>query len=159
MRMYPKEIRSLKQLEQEKKRLHKQLDELEDQELFSMSSLMSRGNKKKGAKDEEDGGFDLSSLIAMLPISNPIIKTVLPLVQSRVMALLQRKAAPVAGATIAATESATAQTTGQKVKHAALAVGKDIVIGYLKWKAIELTFKGVRHLVNKQKEKREAAIN
>ena len=153
MRMYPKEIRSLKELEQEKKRLQKQLKELDEQELFSMDSLLD-GSRKKNADDDAGGGFDISSLISMIPISNPIIKTILPLVQSRVMGMFQKKTSAATEQT--ASSSSAAPTPGQKVKNAALAVGKEVLLGYLKWKAIELSYKGVRHLVNKQKAKKAA---
>lgn len=154
MRMYPKEIRSLKELEQEKKRLQKQLKELDEQELFSMDSLFGGGSKKKDAGEDAGGGFDISSLISMIPISSPIIKTILPLVQGRIMGMFQKKT-PAATEQTASSSSA-APTPGQKVKNAALAVGKEVLLGYLKWKAIELSYKGVRHLVNKQKAKKAA---
>lgn len=163
MKGYPKEIRSLKELEKEKKRLQKQLEELKEQDFFSMPKF-GGGKRKKTDDDEDGGGFDIMSLITMLPISNPIIRTALPLLKSQLTSFIQKKTAPAAATVETVSNSVQTlnpgtQTTGQKVKHAAIAVAKDVVIGYLKWKAIELAFKGVRHLVNKQREKKEAAIS
>ena len=160
MNIYPRELNSLKALEQEKKRLNRQLDELNKEELFSLSALTG---KHSGDSSDKAGSFDISSLIGMLPISNPFIVTLLPIIQKRLFKTVEEKltfkktkidkvrvAEPV-------DEEALHHTVMHKVKKAAGSVAKEVILGYLKWKAIELAFKGTRHLIKKQQEKKRAS--
>ncbi len=159
MNIYPRELNSLKALEQEKKRLNRQLDELNKEELFSLSALTG----KRSGDSEKAGGFDISSLIGMLPISNPFIATLLPIIQKRLFKTVEDKLTfkktkidkvRVAGPV---DEEALHHTVMHKVKKAAGSVAKEVILGYLKWKAIELAFKGTRHLIKKQQEKKRAS--
>lgn len=156
MKMYPKELHSLKAIEQEKKKLRRQLRKIEDEDLFSFGN---KSNKKSGSDEASSEGFDMSSLLGMLPISNPFIATLLPILQKRLFKTIEQK--------ISGEKSQVKETVAQqvvhaepgvmnKVKTAAGNIGKEVIMGYLKWKAIELTYKGVRQIIKAQKAKRKA---
>ena len=48
---------------------------------------------------------------------------------------------------------------GKRVQKIAITVGKELIGGYLKWKAVELSVKGVRYLVRKTKEKKDKEVS
>lgn len=161
MKIYPRELHSLKALEQEKKRLNKQLKELDEEDIFSLKSIT--GKKSNGDAAGGGGSFDISSLLGMLPISNPFVATLLPIIQRRLFKTVEekltfkktkidkvRKAAEVDG-------EALHHTVMYKVKKAAGSAAKEVILGYLKWKAIELAFKGTRHLIKQQQAKKRAS--
>jgi len=160
MKIYPRELHSLKALEQEKKRLHKQLKELDEEEIFSLKSITG----KKGAGESAGGGgFDISSLLGMLPISNPFVATLLPIIQRRLFKTVEDKLTfkktKIDKVRIAAEVDGEAlhHTVMHKVKKAAGTAAKEVIFGYLKWKAIELAFKGAKHLIKQQQAKKRAS--
>lgn len=158
MKIYPRELHSLKALEQEKRRLQKQLKELDEEEIFSLKSITG----KKDDNSKGGGGFDISSLLGMLPISNPFVTTLLPIIQRRLFKTVEDKLTfkktkidKVRTAT-AVDEQALHHTVMYKVKKAAGSAAKEVILGYLKWKAIELAYKGTRHLIRQQQAKKQA---
>lgn len=48
---------------------------------------------------------------------------------------------------------------GKRVQKIAITVGKELIGGYLKWKAVELSVKGVRYLVRKSKKKKDKEVS
>lgn len=150
MQIYPKELRSLKALEREKQKLHKQLQELDDEDFLSFTG--KSGKKQKG--EESGNGFDLSSIISMLPISNPFIATLLPILQRQIFKPGGKKRKAASGMV----EAMESSHPVNKVKKAVFDVGKDVLFGYLKWKAIELSYKGVKKVLRDRREKKMAAL-
>lgn len=139
MRFYPKKLHSIKDLEREKRRLQKEVKLLEEEDFFSL-----KGSKKsKDDDDDDDGG---GSWIDLLPISNPLVKSLLPLAQGLFAASSRKK-------------QKQQFTAGEEKngKNILLTIGKDVLMSYLKWKAIELSYKGIKVIVKKRKEKRAAA--
>ena len=153
MTLYPKELNSLKALELEKKKLRKQLEKLDEEELFSLPAIMGSRSKGKNS-DTESEGFDIASLLSFLPISSPLVAPIVSLVQKR---LFKKKAKKEVGRNFVSAEPYH-EEVGHKVKRVAGTIALDVLTGYLKWKAIELTYKGVKHLIKTRKEKKEAAL-
>jgi hypothetical protein len=138
MTLYPKKLHNINDLERERVRLLKQVKKIEDKEYNLSGNLF--GKKKGGEKKEQAIS---SKLLDMLPISNPIVKVLADIVLQRITKHKKPKDIPV--------DAYYAQKSGSKVKSKAKAVAIEFIGGYLKWKAIELTYKGVRRLVNSRK--------
>lgn len=143
MGFYRKKINGIEALERERKALLKEKDALEGEPFFSFEDIL--GGVKKGAGvaaedgEEDDGGGIslLGSLAGMLPgVAGPLMNVVMGLVGSKLGS------------------SGVGAVIGKKGKNIALKLAKEVVGGYLKWKAIELGYKGAKHLVKKRKEKK-----
>ncbi len=154
MKLYPKELNSLKALEQEKRKLHKQLKELDEQEILSMEGIMGKGSKSSG---ETPANFDLmSTVLSFLPISNPLVGPAIQMAQKFIFRKKEAKEKKVIQNYVSAEPYH--EPVGKKVKKVAKSVAFELITGYLKWKAIELTYKGVKHVIKARKEKKEAAL-
>jgi hypothetical protein len=138
MRLYPKKLRNLNDLEREKKLLRKQSRQLASEEFLTVESLVGKSKDKKKKKEENETP---ASFVDMLPISNPMIKMGLKIVEGR---LLNR---------VKNTSPGTA-SSGPRT-HPVRKLAFEFIGGYLKWKAIELSFKGIKYLIKKRKEKKE----
>ena len=142
MGFYRKKLSGVDDLERERKALLKEKEELENEEFFSLEGILGRGkkgDKGKGgdtAANEDEGGLPgLDSLVALLPMAGPLVNIVTGIVGDKAGDL---------GSVI-----------GKKGKGIALKLVKEVIGGYLKWKAIELGYKGIRQLLKKTKEKQE----
>ena len=135
MKLYPKKLRNIDDLEREKERLLKEKQALENEQFFSINGIS--GSKKAEGKESEG----LASLLEFLPVSNPLVSTVVKMVQSVFSKKDKETSAP-----------------GKK-EHAHAKPGKNILTsvatefigGYLKWKAIELSYKAIRHIIRNRK--------
>jgi hypothetical protein len=145
MSLYPKRLKSLDDLECEKKRVQKQIAELQEEKLFSKESLLAQ--LKENAKGGGQGGL-LGMLGKFAPAGLvPVVGKVTELIKNK-----QQKQS----------SQPTAKTPidGEpEKKNIFVRAGKEILMGYLKWKAIELSIKGVRYLYKKRVERREMAKN
>ena len=139
MRLYPKKLRNVEDLEREKKLLRKETRRLEEEEFLSLDSIFS-----KKSSEGEQAGF--GSLLDFLPVSNPLVGTVINLIKQR----LSRKADK------PKQDNDNNANKKKKGKSPVKKIAVEVIGGYLKWKAIELSFKGIKHLVKKRKEKRAA---
>ncbi len=137
MRLYQKKLRSVEDLERERKLLQKEVQRIEEEGFLSVDGVL--GSKGKG-------GGGIESLIDILPISNPMVAMLLKLVQ-------RKFAAKAEGSKYEPTKESYPQKKGKSpIKSIAI----EFIGGYLKWKAIELSYKGIRHLMKKRKEKKDA---
>ena len=134
MRFYPRQLHSKAELEQEKIKLQKQLRELEKEEFLSVENMLSE--VRAGFKS----GGSLGLLQSVLPTSNPIIEGIIKIIKARF------------SKPPAAAQKATGEEKAKK--NILKTVALEVLTGYLKWKAIELSFKGVRHLINVRKAKK-----
>jgi len=140
MRLYPKKLRNIQDLEREQKLLRKQSKKLEKEEFLSLDGLLNSKKEKSKGQDV------IGSVIDMLPISNPLIKLGLKILQGRLSengnseAKKKAKAAP--------------PITTALHKSKLRAIAFEFIGGYLKWKAIELSYKGIRYYLKKRKEKK-----
>jgi hypothetical protein len=119
MKIYPKKLRGVAELQQEKKRLLKQ----------------SRRLKK-----EKSDMQDREGVLAFLPVSNPLLELAIKIIQKRI----SKKPGP---------KAEVYEIEAKPRKNRLKSVAIEFVGGYLKWKAIEWSYKGIRHLVKKHKEK------
>ena len=136
MDFYPKKLDGLAALRKEKEKLKAEADEMEAEGFFSLSNLT--GSAAQQAEDKS-GGEESDSpngLLAMLlPMAGPVfsnISSFLPTMGGGLASMVKGRA-----------------------KNILFSVGKEVIGGYLKWKAVELSVKGVRYLVKKAKEKRQ----
>ncbi len=136
MALYPKKLRSFEDLEREKKLLKKEMARLDEDDTLSLSGLAGKLGKKKD-KGEEGGGF---SFIDMLPISSPVMMGLVKLVMDRFVNRKSKKAY----------NDEDAKPNTHPIRNAAV----EVLGGYLKWKAAELSFKGVKYLIQRRKEKK-----
>ena len=136
MKLYPKKLRGIEDLEKEKKLLVRQSRQLEKEDFLSLENLTT--GKKKGKEKDESSA---ASLIDLLPISNPYVKMGLDFLVKRFTAARKEK------------KEAPAQNTApHKSKLRAIAI--EFIGGYLKWKAIELSYKGIKLIIKRSKERK-----
>ncbi len=140
MRIYPKKLRNIEDLEREKKLLRKESRNMDIEDLLSFEGVLGT---KKGSKGEDEG-----SALDFLPISNPLVKVLVNFVQQK-LAKKYNKSKP---------EHAPQPEEKKKRKHPLKAAAFEFIGGYLKWKAIELSYKGIRHLIKKREEKKDAQL-
>jgi hypothetical protein len=151
MSLYPKQLRSIDDLEREKSRLKKQLEKLGDEDAFSVSSLLgsaSKGEKKGKVKDEAgeaggNGGF----LASLIPMALPFVEIGIQMVQNKMAAPKAEKPKK--------DKKQLKEPAAEKgeSRNVLKAMAIEIVTGYLKWKAIELSYRGAKHLIKKRKER------
>ena len=132
MRIYPKKLRSIEDLEREKKLLKKESKNMDIDALLSFDGIL--GKNKKG-KDEE------GSFLDFLPVSNPLVDLLVKFVRKKLAKIGRSDTEVLPG------------EKKQKGKNLLKTVAFEFIGGYLKWKAIELSYKGIRHLIKKRKER------
>ena len=143
MRLYPKRLRNIEDLEREKKALAKQMAQLDTAGLFSMDSVLEGMRSGKKSKGDDSSGM-LGNVLEMLPISNPLVSIAVKFIQARLSAPSKPKKK------VSKSEPEEEPSRPGIVKRVAF----EVITGYLKWKAIELSYKGVKHLMKKNKAKR-----
>ena len=146
MKLYPKKLRSVAELEREKARLLKQSRKLDNVDILSGIKL---GNSKKEVKKDNgnnsaESGI-LDTVFQLLPVSNQVsglLKDyVLPIILKRTNAS-------------ASDDAANGLSLGNKAGKVAKKIAWEVIGGYLKWKAVELSYKGIKYLVKTRKEKK-----
>lgn len=138
MKVYSRKLHNLEDLENERKKLLKQQRQLDKEPFLSLDSITTR--KKDGDKS---GG--VGALLGLIPLSSPVIGFIGRLVKRQ----LTRKKDPV----YKAAEYSHNIPGRAKGKNMLRTVAIDVVSSYLKWKAIELSIKGAKKLIDKRREK------
>ncbi len=147
MKLYPKKLRSLDELEREKARLMKQSRKLDNMDFLSGINLgSSKKEGKKESNDKEESGL-LGTIMQFLPVS----KDVSGILKDFVLPLILKKIGK-ADTNNGGQEKKSESKGGNLLKTLAW----EIAGGYLKWKAIELSYKGIRYLIKKQKSRKES---
>lgn len=147
MNLYLKKLRNTDDLEKEKQRLLKKRKRLEAEGILSLQQFTGLGGEKVGGKQREQN--NAGEATDMLSLAAPIISLVTEIVGSRL-----------AGDDLGQNKGSLAK----KILVRAMGVGgsvlkgpvKELVGGYLKWKAIELSYKGVKLVVQHKKKKKKA---
>lgn len=128
MKLYNKQLNSLEELKLEKQRLRAKKRNAD--ELFSLDDIIPGKSAAKTNSEEEEsegGGLDIadlaSSLISAVGNRDMLMSVGMPLLQL---------------------------VGSQMEKGVVKKILKEVGFGYAKWKAIELAFKGVKHLVDKK---------
>lgn len=128
----------MEDLEREKKLLLKQSRKLEEEGFLSLDGFFG----KTGSGEDKEG----ASLLDFIPLSNPLVDLVVKMIKSR----MSKKSANTKP------DDFHDHTTRKKGRSPLRAFAFEFIGGYLKWKAIELSFKGIRHILKTRKEKRNS---
>jgi hypothetical protein len=133
MRLYPKRLRSMDDLVRERRALQRELKQMDEEELLSVEGLLGK----------KDGGGDVfDTIIDLLPVSNPLVKTGIGIVKD----VLKKRNAK-------AKSAENKQPQEKKGPGIVARAAREFIGGYIKWKAVELSFKGLRYLVNRSSAK------
>lgn len=138
MGFYPKKLRNCKDLEREKALLLKEKRELEQEQLFSFEGIL--GSKKGESK--ESGQEGLGALLGFLPLSNPLVSLLIKTAKGMFSKKENEEAC-----------DKSIHTSRKPGKSFLKSIAVEFIGGYLKWKAIELTYKGIRLIIKSRKKK------
>ena len=154
MKLYYKKLEDKGALDREKKRLEKELAKMEEDDLFSIKSLIPTNKKMPG---KEDSGL-FSQLLDYIPAisGNPLLATVVSTVQKRFLQPSEKKTEKPRKPQPAEKAPSEGKKEGRNIIKS---VAIEIVTGYLKWKAIQLSFKGARYLINQRKKRSQKKEN
>ena len=120
--------------------------DLRNMDIESLLSLEGVLGKKKKSKDKDEEGGS-GSLLDFLPVSNPLVDMLVKFAQKK---LEKKFSSP-------SDRFDEAPSEGKKKGRSPLkAAAFEFIGGYLKWKAIELSYKGIRQLIKKRQEKKAA---
>ena len=144
MKLYSKNIRNLEELEREKRRLIKERKQLEQEDIFSVEGIMSNITNSKGTTSANNDLAGASGMGTLFSMSGPIVGLVVDLVKDKILTKSD------SGNNSSNSTNPILQKGGSILKDAA----KEMIGGYLKWKALELTYKGVTLIVKRQKRKK-----
>ena len=134
MSFYPKQIRSREELKLEKEKLLAQSGKTDIKQLFSLDDLLkSKDINKTPDKTSEEG-----DLIEKIFIESSLAD----LAMEYVAPLLQKACVKIGSA---------GKEVGKKMFRS---VAKEVLGGYLKWKAAELSYKAIAHLISSRKKKK-----
>ncbi len=150
MKLYSKNIRNLDELEREKRRLIKERKQLEQEDIFSVDGIVNSITSAT-SKSAPNTDFPTSAgLGSLFSFSGPFVGMVMEMVKDRIASKM------VGDGKSTLSENPILQQGGTILKGAA----KEVIGGYLKWKAIELTYKGITLVVKRQKRRKaEKAAN
>ncbi len=131
MKLYNKQLNSIEELRREKQKLKADLQSADKQGLFSLDDLLPGNSKSNSKADNNAEGVDIAgiatNLLSSLGNKNTLLSVGLPLLK-------------VAG--------------NQLEKGVVKKILKEVGLGYIKWKAIELSVKGIKHMVDKKVQER-----
>ena len=130
MRLYPKKLNSLEELRKEK---HKLLQHKHEIDLVpNLSWDMLKGNSPSATKDSKDDGNAIIDMIAGVVEGGSIASIGMSVLQS-----VRKFKLPKA------------------VGNLLYPIAKDVALAYVRWKAIELGYKGMRMIIEKRRKKKQ----
>ncbi|MFN4248421.1 MAG: hypothetical protein ACK4EY_11890 [Flavipsychrobacter sp.] len=132
MKLYNKQLNSLEELKLEKQKLRAEMRKADADGFFSVDDIIpGRSANKEASEEQESGGLDIAgiagSLLSAIGNKDMLLSVGMPLLK-------------LAG--------------NQLEKGLVKKILKEVGFGYAKWKAIELAYKGVKHLVDKKVQER-----
>lgn len=134
MKLYHRTLQNKEELLKERAALLREKKRLEAEDIFSLEAIVGKDSGSLGTTGM------VSALIGMLPVSNPIVGLLLQQMPNLVNRLTK-------GTDFEPSKIVSNIT--DKIKGA----GKDVAFGYLKYKAAELSLKGVKYLISKRNER------
>lgn len=151
MKLYLKKLRNADELEREKRLLIKEKKRLENEDFFpglSISGIVNStdASSQKTASAQQPAADNVTS--GIMSMAAPLAGLLFDIVQQRIMGTGKS----------GGNESIANSIIDKTVKKGGNMLGvaaKEVIGGYLKWKAIELSYKGVTLIVRKQKKKKE----
>lgn len=139
MKLYPRRLKSIEDLEQEKRMLKAMQKEQKEHPPLSV----------EGFTGGTGTGDIVSTVLEMVGGASPVIGIV-----SKILPLFRGKKKKQQQS--AKSETEPSEGIGSKAKKVAGNVAKDVAFSYLKWKAVELSLKGIKKFINSRREKRAA---
>lgn len=135
MKLYKKKLRSVSELEQEKMRLKAAMSDIEKDSLFTVEGIV------------EEATSDISKKLDTTGLPGMLQDTLMPALSS------------VLGndSTLGSTKKKKDKKSSKRGSGLIGTVAKEFLGGYLKWKAVELSFKGIKMVISKQKKKKKEA--
>jgi hypothetical protein len=130
MKVYPKKLHSVKDLQKEKRKLLREAKRLDGEPMFGAGD---------SGKSSIGGSVDW---MALLP-ANPVVKMLLKVVERK---FLHKQPAPA--------PANFANTADKEKKISVKGIALEVLGGYLKYKAAELAFKAAKGAIKKRKEKK-----
>lgn len=128
MRIYPKKLRNIEDLEREKERLRYEEKHTSLDDLFSLDGLL--GNKAATRKDKKSNN-NSSSFGNKLNIARMVMDAMMTFGLPRGLRRAEKQKA----------------AEEKPKKNILVSAATEFVSGYLKWKAISLALRGVSHLI------------
>lgn len=152
MKLYNKKLSSLKELEVERRKLKAELRQIEAEGLISTEELLD------GLKG---GAVGIGAMLTHIP---PSILSFLPPVASRLFSMVRSRFSRTHKSSDPEAEYADRHEhkdgllkgMAKKGGETLLSAGKEVLGSYLKWKVLELSYKGLSLVVRKQKKKKAA---
>ena len=138
MRLYPKRLRDKQSLEREKKILLKEKKELDKEDFLSLEGIL---NKTGMGGEGGEGG----SILDLLSGAGIPLKMLVNIAQG---IFTKKEKEP-------RKEKSKERTAERSGKSVLGVVAREFIGGYLKWKAIELSYKGIRLIIKARREKKE----
>jgi len=144
MRLYPKKLHSIEELKREKAALLLRRDLTDAEDMFSMDDIIpsfGKKNKKEKATGKTESDHVAEPGDGILGMLSGVLETV---DISDIFTIVSRPLEALAG---------------KKIRDKViLPVAKELLGGYLKWKAAELGFKAAKHFVKKKKKKTRVSL-
>jgi len=137
MRLYPKQINSIEELRLEKQKLLDVSKKTDIRHILSLDDIFSK--KKRSEKEVTDDEGNSSSMAEGLLKEDSIAATVISLA----MPFLQKTGTKI---------GSVGKDIGKKV---VVSVAKEVLGGYLKWKAVEWSLKGLLHFIKSRKKNKD----
>jgi hypothetical protein len=153
MKLYLKKLRNAEELEREKRLLLKEKKRLENEDFFpgiSISGIVNNTSSVSSQQNASSGQPAADTLSSgIMSMAAPLAGLLFDIVQQRIMG----------GGKAGGKDSVANSIIDKSLKKGGNILGaaaKEVIGGYLKWKAIELSYKGVTLIIRKQKKKKEA---
>jgi hypothetical protein len=134
MKLYSKRLNNLEELKREKHVLKYALKQSKSEDWLNLDSILKTNKDEKNTESAAEAGI-LGSIISGLG-SKSLFNTVLAMAPPLITMM---------------SKSGSKKKKSSFIERAA----KDVILGYIKWKAIELGYKGVTSFMNSKKEERQ----
>jgi hypothetical protein len=147
MKLYSKKLRNIEDVERERRLLLKERKRLKKEDIFTLESILGKGEKDKGT--DSANGIMESLAPALSEMSGPLLGLVTDFFQQKFSGGNTEKGEP----------SFIKSILNKSLKKGGNALGsaaKELIFGYLKWKAVELSYKGVKLIISNKKKKKKA---
>lgn len=148
MKLYNKKLSSMADLEREKRRLQKEKELLEEEGITSFDEIVSAVGSSNALGGKLPLIVNIASRVA--PLAGTFAGPIINLVQNWFANRAEEKEDE-----HHKTDDAS-EKGDSKIKSTLFSVGREIIGSYLKWKAVELSYHGIKLIVKKQKSKKNS---
>ena len=157
MSLYPKKLSNVEELRREQAQLKKQIEKMSFTDVFSIDNLVGSGaqpgekkEKNKAANEADDSaGSKWDFVLELLPMAYPLLEPAMNMAKEKVFSFF--KSGSKKTKKMQTEEGVNNEEKGGNIVRD---VALEILTGYLKWKAIELSYKGIKLIIKKRNEKK-----